>query len=150
MRFYMPLIAAGAFLVAGQALAAGQTTAGMSNMPATDAPMQSTTPAAPPSSSASPPSTSSATGQGADTSATAGAAASLSVGEPVKDNTGATIGAISALNNGANGQKMAVIKMGSDTFQVPSDRLGAQDGTATINMTAGQITSMLHPAAGGR
>jgi len=43
---------------------------------------------------------------------------------------------------------MAVIKMGTDTFQVPSDRLGAGDGAATINMTQAQITGMLHPAAG--
>jgi hypothetical protein len=66
----------------------------------------------------------------------------------VKDNTGATIGAISALNPGANGQTMAVIKMGNDTFQVSTDRLGAGDGAATINLTQSQISSMVHGKAG--
>jgi len=141
-----PFIAAGiALAVAGQALAATPP----SSMPPTDAPMQSTAP-----SSTSPPagpSTSAPSGSAADTSATAGAAAAaLSVGEPVKDNTGATIGAIQSLNTGSNGQQMAVIKMGNDTFQAPADRLGVTDGAATINMTQAQITTMLHPAAGGK
>jgi len=89
----------------------------------------------------------SASTSGANTSATAGAPA-LTVGEAVKDNTGATIGSISNLNTSASGQQMAVIKMGTDTFQVPSDRLGAANGAAEINMTQAQITGMLHPAAG--
>ena len=68
----------------------------------------------------------------------------------MKDNTGATIGAVSSLSTGANGQQMAVIKMGNDTFQAPSDRLGAGSGYATINLSQSQIASMIHPAAGGR
>jgi len=156
MRFFTPLIAAGVALAAGSALAASPSTSGASNMPSTDTRTQSTTSdtsAAPPPSSSSAPSSSSssATGSGADTSVSAsGAAAALSAGEPVKDSTGATIGSIQSLNTGANGQKMAVIKMGNDAFQVPADRLGAANGAATINMTQAQITSMLHPAAGGR
>jgi hypothetical protein len=67
----------------------------------------------------------------------------------VKDNTGATIGAISSVSTGANGQQMAVIKMGSDTFQVSSDKLGVADGAATINLSQAQISGMLHPPAGG-
>jgi hypothetical protein len=91
-------------------------------------------------------------GPAAETRATAGApaAAALSVGEPVKDNTGATIGAIASLNTSANGQQMAVIKMGNDTFQVPGDRLGVANGAATINLSQSQIAGMIHPAAGGR
>jgi hypothetical protein len=145
-------IAAGvAIAISGPALAASQTPAGTSNMPATDAPMQSSgsQATAPPDTSSTP----STSGSAADTSATAGgsaAAASLSVGEPVKDNTGATIGAISSINTNANGQQMAVIKMGNDTFQVPGDRLGVTDGSATINLSQAQITGMIHPAAGGR
>src|SRR5580698_9626133 len=103
-----PLIAAGFILAAaGQAFAASQPAAGTSNMPSTDAPMQSTTQTAPPSSSpsTSAPSTGSATGSASDTAATAGSAtatpAALSVGEPVKDNTGATIGAIASLSTGS-------------------------------------------------
>ena len=146
-------IAAGiAVAMSGSALAASPPAAGGS--------MQS---AAPDSQTAAPPATTSSSdtgsnsaapagGAAADTSATASssAAASLSVGEPVKDNTGATIGAISGLNTGSNGQQMAVIKMGNDTFQVPSDRLGAGSGSATINLSQAQISTMIHPPAGGR
>ena len=117
--------------------------------PATDAPMQSTTP---PATSTTPDTSSSAApagGSAADTSATAGGP-TLSVGEPVKDNTGATIGAISSISTNANGQQMAVIKMGNDTFQVSSDKLGAGDGSVTINLSATQIGTMIHPPAGGR
>jgi hypothetical protein len=45
---------------------------------------------------------------------------------------------------------MAVIKMGNDTFQVPSDRLGVGGGSATINLSQSQIAGMIHPNAGGR
>ena len=144
-----PFIAASfALAVAGQTLAATPP----SNMPPTDAPMQSTAPSSSPDASTTPPagaSTSAPSGSAADTSATA-AAPSLSVGEPVKDNTGATIGAIASLNTGTNGQQMAVIKMGNDTFQAPADRLGVTDGAATINLSQAQITTMIHPAAGGK
>jgi hypothetical protein len=143
-----PFIVAGIVLAAaGQALAANPPTSATSNMPVTDAPMQSTQPAPATKSGG----TTSPTGSASDTSATASAAApALSVGEPVKDNTGATIGAISSLSTAANGQQMAVIKMGNDTFQVASDKLGATDGAATINLSQTQITAMLHPPAGGR
>jgi len=136
-----------AIAISGPALAASPPSAGTSNMPATDAPMQSTGP----SSQTTPPDTAttpSTSGSAADTSASAGAA--LSVGEPVKDNTGATIGAIASLSTSANGQQMAVIKMGNDTFQVPGDRLGVSNGAAEINLSQAQITSMIHPPAGGR
>jgi len=142
-------IAAGiAIATCGPALAASQPAAASSKTPATDAPMQSTAPAT----STTPDTNSSAApagGSAADTSATA-AGPTLSVGEPVKDNTGATIGAISSINTNANGQQMAVIKMGNDTFQVPGDRLGVSNGSATINLSQAQITGMIHPPAGGR
>jgi hypothetical protein len=78
---------------------------------------------------------------GSNASATTGG---FQVGEPVKDNTGATIGQIAALTPGAGGATMAVIKMGSDSFQVATDRLGSSNGAATINLTQGQIASMVH------
>ena len=141
------LISAGfAMAIAGQALAA-PIAGGPSGMPRTDAPMQSTAPATQSTQPETAPA-GSPTGSASDTSAAAPAA--LSVGEPVKDNTGATIGAISSLSTSASGQQMAVIKMGNDTFQVASDKLGATDGAATINMTQAQISSMLHPPAGGK
>ena len=49
--------------------------------------------------------------------------AELSVGEAVKDNTGATIGTISSLT-GSGANQMAVIKMGDQSFQVQSSKLG--------------------------
>ena len=156
MRTTLFIAAAGfALTVAGQALAAPPYSSS-SNVPSTGAPMQSTAPSSTPDTSTAPPAGSSTTapsGSAADTSATAGSAAAapaLSVGEPVKDNTGATIGAITKLSTGTNGQQMAVIKMGNDTFQAPADRLGATDGAAEINMTQAQITAMIHPAAGGK
>jgi hypothetical protein len=153
MRIALFIAAGIAVAMSGSALAASPTAAGGS--------MQSASPnsqtAAPPATSSSPDASSNSSaapagGAAADTSATASssAAAALSVGEPVKDNTGATIGAISGLNTGSNGQQMAVIKMGNDTFQVPTTGLGVADGAATINMSQAQITSKLHPAAGGR
>jgi hypothetical protein len=150
------LIAAGLVLAAtGPAFAANAPSSATSNMPATDAPMQSTAPATqtPPATTGGA-TTTPPTGSASDTSATAGpstaAPPALSVGEPVKDNSGATIGAISSLSTNSNGQQMAVIKMGNDTFQVASDKLGAMNGSAEINLSQAQITSMLHPAAGGR
>jgi hypothetical protein len=125
MRSALFVAAAIAMAMSGHALAASQPSTGAS-----------------PPDTASPPSTSGSAG--------APAAAELSVGEPVKDNTGATIGAISSISASANGQQMAVIKMGNDTFQVPGDRLGVANGTATINLSQAQITGMIHPAAGGR
>jgi len=148
-----PLIAASiALAVASQALAASPTGPAGSTSPSDpqtqSAPQDSTTNAA----QQAGPAAGAPSGSAADTSATASTAApaSLSIGEPVKDNTGATIGAIQSLNTGSNGQQMAVIKMGNDTFQAPADRLGVTDGAATINMTQAQITTMLHPAAGGK
>jgi hypothetical protein len=146
-----PLIAAGiAFAVAGHALAASPTGPAGSTIPSDtqtqSAHQDSTTSTAPQAG----PSTSAPSGSAADTSATTAAPASLSIGEPVKDNTGATIGAIASLNTAANGTQMAVIKMGNDTFQVPGDRLGMNKDSATINLSQTQITAMIHPAAGGK
>jgi len=156
MRTALFITAGIALAVASQALAASPPAGGASNMPATNAPMQSTAPSTPDSSTSTAPPTGSTasapSGSATDTSATASAAApaALSVGEPVKDNTGATIGAISSLSTATNGQQMAVIKMGNDTFQVSSDKLGTTKDAATINLSQSQITSMIHPAAGGK
>ena len=166
MRSASPLLAAGlALAVAGQALAAPPTTpaatdqsattppASASTPPATDAaptappaatPAPATTPGATPNDTAAP----AASGAGTNSSATAGATAktappSFSVGEVVKDNTGAAIGTITELK-GAGDQQMAVIKMGDQSFQVQSSKMGAVDGAAEINMTKAQIAGMLH------
>jgi hypothetical protein len=88
-----------------------------------------------------------ATGAASNTSANA--PASFTVGEQVQDNTGASIGTISSLNNGADGQQMAVINMGGKTFQVPSSRLGVNNGAAEINLTQAQIATMLKGQTAG-
>ena len=134
MRSTLRLLAVGAILAgAGAADAASPGIQPPLNM---GTPSGSTTSPGTSSSSANP-----ATSAGANTSATAGG---FKVGEPVKDNTGATIGEIAALSPGANGATMAVIKMGTDTFQVSTDRLGSADGAATINLTQAQITNLVH------
>lgn len=134
------------FIVAGLALSAPALASAQSSSTAapesTRSVTSSTTPPAVTTSQAP-----SATASGENTTATANLA--VTVGEPVKDNTGATIGSVTSLAT-SNGQPTAVIKMGSDSFQVPTDRLGSENGAATINMTQAQIEKMLHPAAGGR
>ena len=114
---------------------------------------------APPSAPSTPPTASepgspsqqtapSAQGSSAPASATAAGAqaappASYTVGENVKDNTGASIGTITSLT-GAGASQMAVIKMGDQSFQVQTSRLGSDNGAAEINMTKAQIAAMLH------
>ncbi len=175
MRSVSPLIAAGlALAIAGPALAQASspsthgavaaTAPTTSQAPATDAnPAPSTQPASPPtasepSSPSAAPSTApssepsaaapSAQGSGAPASATAQSAApaSFTVGEAVKDNTGASIGTIASLT-GSGATQMAVIKMGDQSFQVQSSKLGSADGAAEINMTKAQIAGMLHSSA---
>jgi len=167
MRSVSPLLAAGlALAVAGQAFAASpkappgtdQTAttppASSSTPPSTDAaptgppastPAPATTPGSTPGDTAAP----AASGAGSNTSATASGAGkttappSFTVGEVVKDNTGAAIGTITELK-GSGDQQMAVIKMGDQSFQVQSSKMGATDGGAEINMTKAQIAGMLH------
>jgi hypothetical protein len=130
--------------------AAGQVFANTSTTPPSDTGSASPAeaPAAPstsnPASSTSP---DSAAAPSAPASGASAAAAAFTVGEPVKDNTGATIGQISDLKNDASGQQTAVITMGSQSFQVAANRLGASNGAATINLTQAQISAMLNSAS---
>lgn len=78
---------------------------------------------------------------GSDASATA---ATLAVGATVKDNTGASIGQVTALKpDAASGKQVATIKMGTDTFAVETDKLAIADGSATINATQAELKGML-------
>jgi hypothetical protein len=74
---------------------------------------------------------------------TAGADASVAAGMPVKDNTGATIGKITAVKPGSSGEQLATVQMGTDTFAVGTDKLAVQGGAATINATQAEIKQML-------
>jgi hypothetical protein len=91
------------------------------------------------------PAASAKTAAGADASATAGG---FAVGMPVKDNTGATIGSIASLGSDAGGNQTALIKMGSDQFQLQTAKLSQSGGAAVINLTQAQITTILHRSAG--
>ena len=139
---FLPLAAGLSVLAAS--VAAAQTPAPSTAPPASSsdsAPANATTTPSADSGSAD-----AAAAAGANASATAGG---FTIGEPVKDNAGVTIGAISALSPAANGGEMAVIKMGSDTFQVQTDRLASDNGAAIINLTQAQISGMLHSGASG-
>ena len=81
------------------------------------------------------------TGAGANTSATA---PGLSVGQSVKDNTGAVVGQITDLKADASGSQMATVKMGEDSFTVAASSLAVQNGSAVINLTQAQLQSMVH------
>jgi hypothetical protein len=144
MRSALPLLAATAgLLLAATAYAGSGSKATASGD--TGASTSSSSSSAPSPDAATPPNASSATGAGANTSATAG---DFHVGETVVDNTGATIGQITSLST-VGGQQMAVIKMGDQSFQAPTDRLGSSNGQATINMSKAQLSSMIKGASPG-
>ena len=71
----------------------------------------------------------------------------LKVGMSVKDNTGATIGAVSEMKPEGNGsgRMFAIVKMDSGMFSVDASSLQVANGVATINMSQDQINSMVHP-----
>jgi hypothetical protein len=159
MKTLLPYAAAAALtasiVLGGQALA--QTPAGASTglqptpptttpltAPPTSAPLPSAQAPAPPAapaarpSSAAPPTSSAAGASGADTAAHVAAGAGLTTGMSVKDNTGALIGEVSGLKGG-----VATVKMGSDTFAVDVDKLGVDNGVATINASQAELKKML-------
>jgi len=88
------------------------------------------------------------TGTAATTSTTAPASATLSVGQPVKDNTGAVIGQIAELKPGAGGQT-ATVKMGAQSFTVDAKSFAVQNGAAVINATKAELQGMIANAGKG-
>jgi hypothetical protein len=69
--------------------------------------------------------------------------ASVTTGMSVKDNTGATIGTVAAVQPGPTGNKLATIQMGAKTFTVDTNSLAVSAGAATINASQTQIQGML-------
>jgi hypothetical protein len=139
-KLLIPTVAAAAMAVALPALAqSGASTA--AKAPATS----STTPST--SSTAAEPSTSADTGTAASASTTA-PAPSLSVGQSVKDNTGAVIGQIAELKPAAGGQT-ATVKMGDQSFTVDAKSFAVQNGAAVINATKAELQSMIANAGKG-
>ena len=106
---------------------------------------QTTAPAAP----AQDPAASGATAP-APAGATAGtaapattAAAPVTAGQPVKDNTGVVIGSVAEVKPDATGKSMATIKMDDKTFAVAVNNLAVQDGATLINASKAEIEGML-------
>ena len=87
------------------------------------------------------------TGSAAPASTTS-AAPTLSVGQPVKDKTGAVIGQIAELKPSAGGQT-ATVKMGEQTFAVDAQSFAVQNGAAVINATKAELQSMIASAGKG-
>jgi len=149
MPTYPIRLAATALIAAFAAAPAfAQTTAApaaaTSPAPASSSPSPSAAPMTP-SASAAPTAggtagASASTGSAADTNAVA-----LSTGLTVKDNTGAAIGQITDIAADKSGTQLATIKMGSDSFRLPTDRLAVQNGSAVVNLTQAQIEDELHP-----
>ena len=129
----LPTIAAAAMAVALPALA--QTASSSTSAAPSSAAAESSAPAAD-------------TGAAASTSTTAPASSTLSVGQPVKDNTGAVIGQIAELKPGAGGET-ATVKMGAKSFTVDSKSFAVQNGAAVINATKAELESMIASAAKG-
>ena len=73
------------------------------------------------------------------------AAAPVAAGQPVKDNTGAVIGAVAEVKPDATGKTMATIKMGGKTFAVDVANLAVRDGATLINASKAEIEAMLAP-----
>jgi hypothetical protein len=131
------------------ALTLAAATAASAAQPA-DAPATPTAPAAAP---ASPATTAPAAGDmqsapaasapAAPSASAAGTEASVTVGQPVKDNTGATIGKITKLNPPAGGKQTAVIAMGAQSFAVDTSALAVQNGAAVINASQSELKGMI-------
>ena len=79
----------------------------------------------------------------ATTPAPAAAAAPVTAGQPVKDNTGATIGTVAEVKPDASGKTMAAIKMDDKTFAVDVANLAVRDGATLINASKAEIEGML-------
>jgi hypothetical protein len=110
---------------------------------------QSMPPAPPTSAPASPPADTAAPAPDAQSPAAgadASAAAPVTVGLPVKDNTGATIGKVTQVKPDASGKQTAVIAMGADTFAVDTAALAVQNGSAVINASQADIQGMIKKA----
>jgi hypothetical protein len=74
-------------------------------------------------------------------------AAAVTVGQPVKDNTGATIGEITAVKPDASGKPTATVKMGADSFAVDTSALAVKDGAALINASQAELKGMMAKSA---
>jgi hypothetical protein len=134
-------VAATALLASAPALAQSSP----ASQPTSAAPAQ-TAPAAT-SSQPAPSAPAASTGSAANTSATTSSSTQLTPGLTVKDRTGAAIGQIADISTDAKtGQQLATIQMGTESFRLPTDKLGVFNGAANVNLTQADIEAQLHPA----
>lgn len=144
MRF-MIATAASALILAAALPAAAQTEATAPTTSKSTSPASATTAGSTSSSASAYGSAPSASASGADTAATA--TSTLAAGLPVKDNTGAVIGSVSDVKADAAGNKVATIKMGTDTFAVDGANVAVQSGAVVINATQAEIKDMVKKSA---
>jgi hypothetical protein len=72
------------------------------------------------------------------------AGSTLTSGQAVKDNTGATIGKITKVQSDASGKQFATIQMGADSFAVDASALAVDaGGAAVINETSDSLKAKL-------
>jgi hypothetical protein len=145
----LPAVAAVALLAGGQALAqnraAPQPSSGMAGQayPTQSTPDTTSSQTAPGAGGQAP---AASTGSAANTNATTSSSTQLTTGLTVKDRTGAAIGQIADISTDPKtGQQLATIQMGSETFRLPTDKLGVFNGAANINLTQADIEAQLHP-----
>jgi hypothetical protein len=76
------------------------------------------------------------------------AGTTLTSGQAVKDNTGATIGKITKVQSDASGKQFATIQMGADVFAVDASALAVDAaGSAVINETQDSLKAKLKARA---
>jgi hypothetical protein len=136
-------------LVTMPVLAQTTTSQPASSMPTTSQPSSSAPAASQPTTStpqAASNTTAPSASTGSNANATVSQTAALKAGMTVKDKNGSSIGQITSVDKDAKtGQQMATIKMGSDNFRLQADRLGVDNGAATVNLTQADIQAQLHP-----
>jgi hypothetical protein len=69
--------------------------------------------------------------------------AAVTVGLPVKDKNGMTIGSVADVKTETSGEQVATIRIGADSFAVDTSALAVDNGAAVINATEAQIKAML-------
>jgi hypothetical protein len=132
------LIGLAALAAATTAAAQTETTRPAAEPPAgTAATPAPNAPSAPPGAATEPTAPSAAAQTGAE------AAGTVTVGQPVKDNTGMTIGKVTKVNPGPGGKQTAVIAMGAQSFAVDTSALAVQNGAAVINASQSEIQGMI-------
>ena len=76
---------------------------------------------------------------GTDAAATTGA---FAIGTPVLDGTGVTVGRITRLTTGKNGQTLVMVRKGVDSFSVPASALHMSGGAAVGDASLARMKAM--------